>query len=251
MDNKHIYTINEFDSWVYREGLIDAETFLIDNYLDKTKKTLEAGTAGGRILFSMLEKGFSDLSGYDFVPEFIDQAKKRDSKNLINFSVEDAIALNYNDDSFEQIIYLQQIVCFLGSYDKAKKAIEEAYRILKKGGVALFSFCDYKYRTKHFLYFLLVQYLRLFRVISQSKFSTQHLPWFKLSGRPNWKLFLDKEPYNYWFNSYEAYKLLSKIGFSIKGIASQKQIDEKKLIVNYKLFERREHTDMLYFVCEK
>ena len=251
MDNKYIYTVSEFNSWAYREGLIDAEIFLIDNYLDKTKKTLEAGTAGGRILFSMLEKGFSDLHGYDFVPEFIAQAKKRDNRNLINFSVEDATSLNYTDNSFEQIVYLQQIVCFLGSYDKAKKAIEEAYRILEKGGIALFSFCDYKDRIKQPLYFLLVQYLKIFRVISRSKFSSQHLPWFKLSGKPNWKLFLDKEPYNYWFNSYEAYELLRKTGFSIKGIASQKQINEKKLIINYKSFEKIDHTDMLYFVCEK
>ena len=52
-NNKAIYSTVEFDSWAFREGLIDTERFLIEQYLDKEGKTLEAGTGGGRILLEM------------------------------------------------------------------------------------------------------------------------------------------------------------------------------------------------------
>lgn len=251
MDNKGFYSTHEFDSWAFRGGLIDAEKFLIENYLDKGQKTVEAGTAGGRILFGMLELGFSDLHGYDFVPEFIEQAKKRDKGNAIRFSVNDATKLIYADDCFEQIVYLQQILSAVGSYAKAEQAANEAYRILKKGGTALFSFCDYENRSKHPLYSMIIQYIKVVRKIRGSEYSIQNLPWFKQSGKPNLSLFLDKEPYNYWFKPREACELLQKAGFTIKGVASQAQIDQDRVSTNIDSFEQAPHNGMLYVICTK
>lgn len=251
MDSKDIYSTYEFDSWALREDLISAEKFLLTNYLDTHEKTVEAGTAGGRILFSMLKMGFKDLHGYDFVPEFIEQAKKRDKDNAIKFSVEDATKLSYPNSHFTQIVYLQQILSAVGSYSKAEMAVNESYRILKKGGTGLFSFCDYEIRRKHTPYSLIIQYIKAFRLISRSKHSTQHLPWFKLSGKPNFSLFLDKEPYNYWFKPREAYQLLEKAGFKIDGIASQVQIDQNTMVSGIDEFEQTTHKGMLYFVCKK
>ncbi|OAD22039.1 methyltransferase type 11 [Candidatus Thiomargarita nelsonii] len=251
MDNKNIYQTHEFDSWAYRGGLIKAEDFLIQKYLKKNKKTLEAGTAGGRILFGMLEMGFSDLHGFDFVPEFIEQARKRDKTDQIKFSVEDATALTYRNNEFAQLIYLQQIISAVGNLANARRAVKEAYRILEKDGVVLFSFCNFKERQKHFLYSMLVKYLSILRKIKQSPYSVQHLPWFKLGGRPNLGVFLDKKPYNYWFIPREAYDLLINAGFDVIGVASQKQINESRVLSKIESFEKEEHSGMLYFVCRK
>ena len=251
MDNRSVYSTHEFESWAFRDGLIGAERFLVEKYLDKEKKTVEAGTAGGRILFGMLELGFSDLHGYDFVPEFIEQAKKRDKGNAISFSVEDATKLGYADDYFEQIVYLQQILSAVGSYGKAEKAANEAYRILKKGGAALFSFCDYENRSKHPLYSMIIQYIKVLRKFRRSEHSIQNLPWFKQAGKPNFKVFLDQEPYNYWFRPREACELLENAGFRVKGIASQVQIDQGIVDASIDEFEQLPHSGMLYVICEK
>ena len=101
-DNKTVYSTVEFDSWAKREGLIRSESFLIENYFDSNpiQDTVEAGTAGGRILFDLKRRGFSNLSGFDFVPEFIEQAKKSDSNGKIHFQVMDATRLIYPDGKF-------------------------------------------------------------------------------------------------------------------------------------------------------
>ena len=251
MDNKKTYQTNEFDAWAYREELISAEKFLIEKYLDKEKKTVEAGTAGGRILLSMQKMGFTNLHGYDFVPEFIQQAKKRDQTGAIQFSVEDATSLSYPDSSFEQIIYLQQILSAVGSREKAEKATKEAYRILAPEGTALISFCDYNERIKHPVYGLIVRYLKIMRAIKKSPYSIQHLPWFKQAGKPNISVLLDREPYNYWFFAQEAQQMLEQAGFHIKGMASQYQIGQGVVLSDMDQFTTQSRAGMLYFICKK
>lgn len=251
MNNNNVYKTSEFDLWAFREGLIDAEKFLINKYLNKDKITIEAGTAGGRILFDMSDMGFTNLHGYDLVPEFIEQAKERDVGNAIHFSVENAIDLSYPDNSFDQLIYLQQILSAVGSFYNAEKSVAEAYRILKKEGVSLFSFCNYEERKKHPLYFIIILYIKVLRKFKTSRYSTQYLPWFKQGRKPNFKLFLDKEPYNYWFKPREAYKLLKNAGFQVIGIASQVQINQCKVISNIDEFESEKNDGMVYFICRK
>ena len=64
----------EFSRWAQREGLEPGEQFILARYLDASKKTLEAGAAGGRLLLAMQASGFKDLAGYDILPEFIEAA---------------------------------------------------------------------------------------------------------------------------------------------------------------------------------
>lgn len=111
--------------------------------LSRKKKPVEAGTAGGRILFELKKKGYNSLFGYDFVKGFIDEAEKRNIDKSISFSVQDASDLNYDDNMFDQAIYLQQIICNIEDPDKRLKGIKEAYRILNKNGVLLISFCNF------------------------------------------------------------------------------------------------------------
>jgi len=65
--------------------------------LNKNGKTVEAGTAGGRILREMKDLGFQELYGYDYVSEFIEQAKQREASQSISFEVQDATDLTYEN----------------------------------------------------------------------------------------------------------------------------------------------------------
>lgn len=138
-NNKEVYSTVEFNSWTYRKGLIKAEKFLIEKYLDSKGRTLEAGTGGGRILLELLKLGFSSLYGFDFVPEFIEVAKKRlDITKSIIFEVQDITDLHYEDSYFDQIICLQQLISFIEEEEERTKALKKAYRILKSGGNSAF-----------------------------------------------------------------------------------------------------------------
>ncbi len=101
-DNKTVYSTVEFDNWAKREGLTRSESFLIQNFFDSspTHETVEAGTAGGWILLELQRCGFSNLSGFDYVAGFIEQAKKSDSNGKIHFQVMDATRLIYPDGKF-------------------------------------------------------------------------------------------------------------------------------------------------------
>ena len=101
--------------------------------------TLEAGTGGGRIVRAMAALGFTRLAGFDFAPELIDAARRADAAGAIDFRVADATALPYGDAEFDQALYLQQIVCTIESRGGRRAALAEAARVLRPGGVALFS----------------------------------------------------------------------------------------------------------------
>lgn len=138
-NNKETYGGVDFDYWAYLENLSDGEKFIIETYLDKNAKTLEAGTGGGRITLSMQQMGFQSLFAFDYIPNFIEHARQRDKIGNVSFAVEDATALTYHDDSFEQLVYLQQVLCCIEDKYARLSAFKEAYRILKKGGTAIFS----------------------------------------------------------------------------------------------------------------
>lgn len=251
IDNKTVYSTVEFNSWAYRSGLITAERFLIENYLHKEGKTLEAGTAGGKILFEMKAMGFRSLHGFDFVPEFIEQARNRDITSSINFEVGDAVSLNYDDSSFDQIIYLQQIICCIDDEAARLKALKEARRILKTEGTALFSFLSYEARSKSATYRSYMSYLSLLRKLISSNRAIQYLPWLKLGGRFNFGALLDRGPYVYWYRLEEIYEILSEIGFRVIGIASTRQINEGRMCQSLEALAGEPKEGMLYFVCKK
>lgn len=250
ISNKEVYNTVEFDAWADKTGLNEDEKYLIVNYLHKHGKTVEAGTATGRILWEMNDLGFQELYGYDYVPEFIEQAKQREQSQNISFEVQDATDLSYETSDFEQIIYLQQILCFIEEDDKRLKAFREAYRILKNGGTALFSFLSFESRIKS-PFVLYLAYLSMLRRLSGSNRSIQYIPWLKLGGKFNFLALLDRSPYPYWYKLQEAHEILTKVGFNIVSVGSSHQIDRGKMCDDVESLKNEPISGMLYFVCKK
>lgn len=250
-NNKQIYSTLEFEDWAYKELLLDEEKYLIENHLDRSGKTLEAGTGGGRILLEMNQMGFTSLCGYDYVPDLIEQAKQRDSSGSICFEVGDATNLKYGDNDFNQIVYLQQILCFIEDSEARLKALKEAYRILEKGGTALFSFLSFHARTSSAVYSVYLMYLRGLRSWRGSTRSLQYLPWLKHGGKINWSAFLDREPYVYWYKLEEADRLLKEVNFEVVAVGSDFQLRQGKIHKSIETLVKEPIEGMLYFVCKK
>jgi SAM-dependent methyltransferase len=224
-NNKEVYSGVEFATWLNLETLLPEETYLIRKYLKPDLKTVEAGTNGGRILFNMQKIGFTALAGFDYVPELIDRAIERDPDRSIDFQVQDALALPYADRSFEQIIYLQQIICLLESSQDRLKAVRESYRILKPGGTGLFSVLSFESRSSKFIYASYLAYLKILRKLRGDDRSIQYLPWLMLGGKVNFNAILDRPPYTYWYRVTEIYDLLKSVGFEIVAVGTDRQIN--------------------------
>jgi ubiquinone/menaquinone biosynthesis C-methylase UbiE len=249
---KKFYSTVEFASWADRAGLTSDEHYLIARYLNKRKKTLEAGTGGGRILFEMKQAGFTSLYGYDFVPEFIERARQKDPDYSIGFEVQDATCLSYEDSSFDQIVYLQQFICVLEDEQARAKALKEAHRILKPGGTALFSFLSLRTKSAGLVYPAYVAYLYVIRKLRRADRSIRYFPYNYRGGKLNFQsLLLGTGPYLYRFTLSEADYALRQVGFRITAVASREQINRKFMYNSVEEMSGKPIRKALFFVCTK
>jgi ubiquinone/menaquinone biosynthesis C-methylase UbiE len=214
-DNRHFYEHDVFDYWASRTSLSEFEEHLFERFLDRDRSTVEAGTGGGRILHELSERGFDDLHGFDYVPGFIDVARARDPSGSIDFTVQDAVDLDYPDGRFEQAIYIQQVLCFIEDPADRFRAMREAFRVLQPGATALFSFLCFESRTSNPLYSAFTRYLGIQRWLRRSSVSKQYQPWLKADDRPNLGALADRGPYVYWYTLEEALDALDRAGFDV------------------------------------
>ncbi|HSE89353.1 MAG TPA: class I SAM-dependent methyltransferase [Candidatus Binatia bacterium] len=249
---KEFYSTVEYISWADRRGLTYDEKYLIERYLDKKGKTLEAGTGGGRILFEMKDLGFTSLHGFDFVPGFIARAKERDMSHSISFEVQDATSLFYEDSSFDQIVYLQQFICVLDDAAARTKALKEAHRILRVGGTALFSFLSFRTKSAGPVYPAYLGYLYVVRKLRRSDRSIRYFPYNYRGGRLNLpSLLLGTGPYLYRYTLREAYDALREVGFNVTAVGSREQINRGVMYKSIDEMEGKSIRKAIYFVCTK
>jgi SAM-dependent methyltransferase len=251
-ETKEFYSTVEFVSWADRQGLTHDEKYLIEKYLNKKGKTLEAGTGGGRILFEMKNLGFTSLHGYDFVPAFIERARQRDTHHRICFEVHDGTRLGYKDASFDQIVYLQQFICVLDDEVARAKALKEAYRVLRVGGTALFSFLSFKTKSGGPSYPAYLAYLYLIRKLRRSDRSIRYFPYNYRGGRLNLpSLLLGTGPYLYRYTLREAYHALREVRFKVTAVGSREQITRGLMYTSIEEMEGQPIRKAIYFVCSK
>jgi ubiquinone/menaquinone biosynthesis C-methylase UbiE len=251
ISNKELYSGVEFSTWLDLEALFPAEQYLIENYLNPDLRTVEAGVNGGRILLKMQEMGFTSLAGFDYVPELIERAISRNPSRSIDFEVGDAISLAYADSSFDQIVYLQQIICLIENDRDRLQALREAFRILKPGGTGLFSFLSFESRSSKLSYASYLAYLKTIRKLRGDELSIQYLPWMKLGGKLNINAILDRSPYTYWYRVAEIYNTLKSVGFEIVAIGTDPQISADDLKATARELLTEQLSGMLYVVVEK
>jgi SAM-dependent methyltransferase len=251
-ETKEFYSTVEFGSWADRRGLTHDEKYLIERYLDKNGKTLEAGTGGGRILFEMKNLGFTSLHGYDFVPAFIERARQSDPGRSIYFEVQDGTRLGYEDASFDQIVYLQQFICVLDDEAARTKALAEAFRILRVGGTALFSFLGFKTKSGGPSYTAYLAYLYLVRKLRRSDRSIRYFPYNYRGGKLNLaSLLLGGGPYLYRYTLSEAHHALRGAGFTIRAVGSREQITQGMMYESIETMKGQPIRKAIYFVCTK
>lgn len=249
-DTRSIFA-NEEAGWARREGAHKGEDFVFRTYLDPQARTLEAGTGGGRLLLDLQSRGFTDLHGFDLMPEFIDIARRRDQSGAIDFRVLNATDLDYEDASFDQAIYLQQVLCFLQTDPDRRRAVDEAFRVLRPGGTLVTCLLAERWRRQSWRHRWLLRYFAGLRAITFRRLSTHYTSWLKLNGRINWRALLDRRPYLYWFDDAEAARLFEGAGFEIVAVGSDAQVKQQAFCPTVDDLARAEFYGGLYVVCRK
>lgn len=195
--------------------------------------------------------GFSSLSAFDFVAELVAAARRNDVDSAVDFRVDDATKLSYPDSSFEQAIYLQQLICFLDGPAGRTAGAREAFRILKPGGVAIFSFLGFEARRRGRTSALVLNYLRAIRAVCRSNRDIQTLPWLKFGGKINWGALLDRGPFTYWFRIPEVHELLTSVGFEIFAAGVGSQIARGVIHESCAKLAQTDAAGTIYVACRK
>jgi len=144
----------------------------------------------------------------------------------------------YKNDTYDYLVYFQQVLCFIPKEDLFSHSLKEAYRIAKKDAIVIFSFLDLDSRIYNSILSLIINILRKIR---REEVLKQHLPWLKINGKFNWKLFNKNQPVTFWVKKNEIISDLKNIGFSILEAKNTNQLNNDIKI----------RKGMLYIVCRK
>ena len=247
--NRHAFQTTEFAAWAEAEGLAVEEAFLVDRFLEKEAPTLEAGVGGGRVLQALHRRGFRELAGFDVLPEMVARARQR--AGPFDLRVLDAQRLTYSNEVFEQALYLGQVLCFIEDAGARRQAVEEAYRVLREGGTAIFSFLVLEARSGHPAFQVLFAYLKALRTLKGQPRSIQYQPWLRRGGGPNLAALLDRPPYAYWFTVPEAVALLREAGFTVRQVGTSTGLRAGLLHAPDGEWPSLRPADKCYVVCRK
>ena len=252
-NNRELYSKGAIaDAWAERQhSLQQVEDYLITRYFGIEGPTVEAGTGNGRILYSLHERGFEDLHGFDYSEYQIEAARKANTDDAIDFIHADAREQPYPDNYARQFIALEQVLCFITPRDGRDLAMREIHRVLQPGGCALFSFLCYNGRHRG-ITGLFCKYLSLLRFVTRSKTDPHDLPWLRCGRRRfNWKAFLDLPPRNHWYTYEDAWSSLENAGLQIQAATTIPLAEREETVSSLEDLKSSPASTGVYFVCTK
>ena len=136
--------IKRYGDAIDEVGLWNSEKAIFNKYINKKDRILDIGCGAGRTTINLYRDGFKNILGLDIADKLIAYAKNYCIEHNLNisFMVGDATKLNFEDNSFDIVIFsFNGMQCIPGEENR-KNVLKEVYRVLKPGGYYIFTAHD-------------------------------------------------------------------------------------------------------------
>ncbi|WP_117275434.1 class I SAM-dependent methyltransferase [Mycoplasmopsis edwardii] len=144
-NNKKVFhnwaTLLKYGNATLNIKLWASEKHLLKKYIKQSATILDLGCGSGRTTFALYENGYQNIIAADISEAMIEQANWINQKlnYPIDFQVQDATNLKFQDNQFDFVFFSFNGWPGIPSQKERIKALSEIYRVLKKGGIFIFS----------------------------------------------------------------------------------------------------------------
>ena len=126
-------------------GLWLSEEIEFTKHFSRRQSLLELGTGTGRISFALEKLGYANITAIDLSEDMIAQALRiaeSGQGSKVKFSVCDACALNFANDSFDGAVFGFNGMMQIPGRERRRQAMREVFRVLKPGAHFIFTTHD-------------------------------------------------------------------------------------------------------------
>ena len=208
-----------------KDGLYPTEKALVTKYFTSGKKLLNIGCGGGREALALASD--FELTAVDFNCDFCDAAREllESSGQKADIYQMDALSLDFEDDSFDYVVMVGQLIGQIPGRENRVAALAEARRVLRDDGLALVSTNAIELGLKYRAYFALINLLRNF--FNPHNLEPDDAFIFRSEGR--YHLFGDRKSgaVFHWYRTSEFLKDIKKAGFECKEHLRRFQFETK------------------------
>lgn len=136
--------VKSYTDFTKKVGLWESEKYVFQRYIKETDKILDLGCGTGRTTFPLYKMGYNNIIGVDLTPEMITEAHALNKHFGLNvdFSVGNALELEFADDSFDSLIFSFNGLMSIPKLSNRIQAVKEIYRVLRKEGIFIFTTHD-------------------------------------------------------------------------------------------------------------